>query len=168
MGVERTFHGLPDGASYRVRVERSKQSVRVVSDEPDFQAEVERCERGAWSVVTPNGSYEARVSQENGEIHVSVGGERFAFGPGARVPGSGAAQKTSARAEVKAPMPGKVVKLLVGAGDEVSAGQGVLLFEAMKMQNEIQSPQGGRVGELSVVEGQAVEARDRLFVIVSS
>jgi biotin carboxyl carrier protein len=65
-------------------------------------------------------------------------------------------------------MPGKVVKLLVGSGDTVSSGQGVLLFEAMKMQNEIKSPQDGVVGEMAVDEGQTVEARDRLFVIHST
>ena len=76
-----------------------------------------------------------------------------------------ATRRVSARAEVKAPMPGKVVKILVASGDTVSSGQGVLLFEAMKMQNEIKSPQDGVVSEISVEEGQAVEARDRLFVI---
>jgi biotin carboxyl carrier protein len=62
-------------------------------------------------------------------------------------------------------MPGKVVKLLVGVGDAVVSGQGVLLFEAMKMQNEIKSPQDGVVGEMPVEVGQVVEARDRLFVV---
>ena len=65
-------------------------------------------------------------------------------------------------------MPGKVVKLLVAEGDAVTAGQGVLLFEAMKMQNEIRSPQDGTMGELNVSEGQAVEARDRLFVVLGT
>ncbi len=67
--------------------------------------------------------------------------------------------------EVAAPMPGKVVKLLVSQGDTVEAGQGVLLFEAMKMQNEIRSPLAGDVVELAVQEGQAVESRERLFSV---
>jgi biotin carboxyl carrier protein len=62
-------------------------------------------------------------------------------------------------------MPGKVVKLLVAVGGAVTAGQGVLLFEAMKMQNEIKSPQEGTLSELLVTEGQAVEARDLLFAV---
>lgn len=165
MGSERTFHTLPDGDAYKVRVDRVQQSFRVTAEEPSFEASVERRELGAWSVVTGAGSYEARVRQENGEIHVWVDGERFVFARGGGAPGTDVAKPASAQVEVKAPMPGKVVKLLVGAGDEVLAGQGVLLFEAMKMQNEIQSPQDGIVGELSVVEGQAVEARDRLFVV---
>ena len=71
----------------------------------------------------------------------------------------------SAVAEVKAPMPGKVVKLLVSAGDVVEAGQGILLFEAMKMQNEIRSPMAGTVVDFTVQEGQAVDSRGILFSV---
>ena len=132
---------------------------------------------GFWSVLTDTGSYETHITRENGEILVEVAGERFAFsignigllgGLGAEAAGAGTTKRASARREVKAPMPGKVVKLLVGSGDTVSSGQGVLLFEAMKMHNEIKSPQDGVVGEMAVDEGQAVEARDRLFVIHST
>jgi biotin carboxyl carrier protein len=62
-------------------------------------------------------------------------------------------------------MPGKVVKVLVSAGASVSAGQPVLLFEAMKMQNELRSPEDGVVAEVAVEAGQAVEARERLYTL---
>jgi biotin carboxyl carrier protein len=62
-------------------------------------------------------------------------------------------------------MPGKVVKLLVSPGESLLAGQPVLLFEAMKMQNELRAPQPGTLLELDVAEGQAVEARERLYVV---
>ena len=100
-------------------------------------------------------------------IQVLVGGERFRFRgrQAAGVAGVATGKSGLARADVKAPMPGKVVKLLVAPGDAVLAGQGVLLFEAMKMQNEIKSPLDGIVGELFVVEGQAVDAREPMFVV---
>ena len=64
-----------------------------------------------------------------------------------------------------APMPGKVVRILVAEGDEVEKGKGVLVVEAMKMQNEIKSPKKGVVKKLSAAEGSAVNAGDVLAVI---
>ena len=62
-------------------------------------------------------------------------------------------------------MPGKVVRILKAVGDEVESGQGVLVVEAMKMQNEVQSPKHGRVAELRVSEGQTVNAGEVMAVI---
>ncbi len=66
---------------------------------------------------------------------------------------------------VAAEMPGKVVKLNVAPGTEVSEGQGVVIVEAMKMENEIPSPLDGVVKEIAVSEGQTVEEGDVLFVV---
>jgi acetyl/propionyl-CoA carboxylase alpha subunit len=66
------------------------------------------------------------------------------------------------RQEILAPMPGKVVRVLAAAGDKVEAGQGLLVVEAMKMQNEIRSPKSGKVERLLVKEGQNVNAGDVL------
>jgi biotin carboxyl carrier protein len=59
-------------------------------------------------------------------------------------------------------MPGKVIRLLVKVGDEVEAGQGLVVVEAMKMQNEIRSPKKGKVERLQAKEGQPVNAGDVL------
>ena len=64
-----------------------------------------------------------------------------------------------------APMPGKVVRFLVGENSPVEAGQGVVVVEAMKMQNEIKSPKKGLVRKLAVAEGAAVNAGDVLAVV---
>jgi biotin carboxyl carrier protein len=61
-------------------------------------------------------------------------------------------------AALSSPMPGKVVRILLKPGDQVAAYQGVLVVEAMKMQNEIQSPRAGKVLEIIVSEGQTVNA----------
>src|SRR5262249_26007362 len=68
----------------------------------------------------------------------------------------------------KAPMPGKLVRVLVAAGDEVVAGQGLVVVEAMKMENELRAPRAGRVKELPAREGQAVEAGGLLRVLGSA
>jgi biotin carboxyl carrier protein len=66
---------------------------------------------------------------------------------------------------VTAPMPGRVAKVLVRAGDEVKAGQPLVVFEAMKMENELRSPKDGKVTEVLAREGDAVEARTRLCTV---
>ncbi|MBI3932606.1 MAG: acetyl-CoA carboxylase biotin carboxyl carrier protein subunit [Acidobacteria bacterium] len=62
-------------------------------------------------------------------------------------------------------MPGKIVRVLVGAGDEVGAGQGLVVMEAMKMENELRAPRAGRVRELPVREGQTVETGALLALV---
>jgi biotin carboxyl carrier protein len=66
---------------------------------------------------------------------------------------------------IKAPMPGKVVRVLVGAGEMVAAGAGLVVVEAMKMENELRAPRAGRVLETAVREGQPVETGALLVVL---
>jgi len=83
---------------------------------------------------------------------------RFGRGGGGAAPAAGTQQ-------VLAPMPGKVVKVFVKPGDEVKARQGLVVVEAMKMENELRSPKDGRVADVLVAEGASVEA-GRLLVVV--
>jgi biotin carboxyl carrier protein len=71
----------------------------------------------------------------------------------------------SGEREVRAAMPGKVVALLTEVGAEVTQGQGLLVIEAMKMENEVGSPRAGTVKEIRVKPGQAVEAGELLAVV---
>lgn len=66
---------------------------------------------------------------------------------------------------VKAPMPGRVVRVLVAVGDEVAAQQGLIVIEAMKMQNELKSPKAGRVVRVAVREGETVGSGDVLIIV---
>ena len=66
---------------------------------------------------------------------------------------------------IDAPMPGKVVRVMVKVGDEVAEGQGLVVVEAMKMENELKSPKAGKVTELHAVEGATVESGARLAVV---
>ncbi|MFN3344903.1 MAG: biotin/lipoyl-containing protein [Chloroherpetonaceae bacterium] len=75
----------------------------------------------------------------------------------------GSAKKKAASGDIKAPMPGLVVKLSVSVGESVKKGQGLLILEAMKMQNEIKSPTDGVVKEIIVSEKQAVEKNQLLM-----
>ncbi len=105
----------------------------------------------------------------NGElaIHTDAGVSTARVLTGRVRPGGGQSAQAQATGlqQVLAPMPGKVVKVLVSPGDEVKARQGLIVVEAMKMENELRSPKDGRVREVTVTEGMSVVA-GRLLVVV--
>jgi biotin carboxyl carrier protein len=83
----------------------------------------------------------------------------------ARRGGATGAQRDNGDRRILAPMPGRVVRVLVGPGDEVEARQPVLVIEAMKMENELRAPRAGRVKDVAVEQGASVEAGRVLVVI---
>lgn len=103
-----------------------------------------------------------------GELLVSLAGRTVAATVNGRrtgragVDGGAAAHGDQA---ILAPMPGRVVRLLVGQGDQVAIRQGVVIVEAMKMENELRSPKAGTVKEINVTPGTSVEAGRVLLVI---
>jgi biotin carboxyl carrier protein len=161
----RTLRG-ENGDAYRVEIEAIEDGFRLNLGEAHGEATaVRRNGGGIWSVLLEGGrSLEALVERSESGIGVTIGSVRFEFrtGSGSAVRGATAA---SGRVEVRSPMPGKIVKLLASPGENLVAGQPVLLFEAMKMQNELRAPQSGTLLELDVREGQPVEARERLYVL---
>jgi biotin carboxyl carrier protein len=79
--------------------------------------------------------------------------------------GAASDQVASGPRRIVAPMPGRVVKVLVKPGDTVDARQGLVVVEAMKMENELRAPGAGTVTEVKVTEGASVEANSVLVVI---
>jgi biotin carboxyl carrier protein len=99
---------------------------------------------------------------------VVIAGGRHEFGvadPRSLKGRKGAGAGVDGPRSVKAPMPGRVVRVLVGVGDEVAAQQGVVVIEAMKMQNELKSPKAGRVARVAAVVGDTVGSGDVLVVV---
>jgi biotin carboxyl carrier protein len=119
---------------------------------------------GLYSILLDGRSYDVRVNRLAGagatpdyDVHVNGRAFRVALrDPRSRRQAAGAADTTGPQ-EIAAPMPGKVVKLLVKEGDEVQAHQGLLVIEAMKMQNELRAPRSGRVERIYAAEGAGVE-----------
>jgi biotin carboxyl carrier protein len=152
------------GVPFPLEIGESEGRLRILLEGKPlvFDLDVER--GGGLTVVLGGRCYEAQVRVQEGSISVELDGLRYAFEPDE--PGRATAPRaTDGEAHVLAPMPGKVVKLLAAAGEVVRAHQGILLFEAMKMQNEIRSPLAGKVVSMAVREGQTVESRDRLFTV---
>ena len=122
-------------------------------------------------VTTPQGHTHAQGRQYRCVLDgagVVIGGRRYGFAvddPRSLQGRRGAGAGTEGPRPVKAPMPGRVVRLLVEAGDEVEEGQGCVVIEAMKMQNELKSPKAGRVVRVGVGVGDTVGSGDVLVVV---
>jgi biotin carboxyl carrier protein len=102
---------------------------------------------------------ELLVAIEGRTVGVVVNGRRT------RRRGADAGAHAHGEQSIIAPMPGRVVRVLVSAGDEVTARQPVVVVEAMKMENELRSPKAGRVKQVAVAPGTPVEAGRVLVVI---
>ncbi len=172
-----------NGRTRRVEVERAGTGFIVTVDGQRRIADVTVI-NGLWSVIlaaepfesSVRRSYEVAVAEQPPglgrlTVHVdgrlvsaSVGSTRRAWGRRGFDAGSGRAVGPGPQ-PVIAPMPGKVVKVLVGSGDHVAAGQGVVVVEAMKMENELRAPRAGTVTRINVSEGSSVEAGAVLALI---
>ena len=122
-----------------------------------------------WSVLYGNGSFEVDVTRlpaEEFEVLIQGDCHKFTLMNEQRRAMIRAGGKGSAgKAMLTSPMPGKVVKLLVNEGQEVEAGQGVIVVEAMKMENELKAAVAGKVKEIFVEEGQVVESGAKLLLV---
>ena len=130
---------------------------------PDSQNTVVEVEPGVYSILVDGASHEVRVVAGQ----VTVGNRLFDY----RVDDprqwkrAGDAAGNQGRAPIVAPMPGKVVRILVAVGDDVEAGQGIIVVEAMKMQNEMKAPRAGRVTTIQAKVNDSVAAGAILVVI---
>jgi biotin carboxyl carrier protein len=144
-------------------------AARLVRGGETLEARVSEPEPGLFTVLI--GSRVFRCAPEtspSGGAEIVVNGRRVAVAvrdPKRARRGAGADAAGGGRVTLVAPMPGKVVRVMCAAGDEVGAGQGLLVVEAMKMQNEVQSPRAGRVAEVRAREGQTVNAGEVLAVV---
>jgi biotin carboxyl carrier protein len=156
-----------DGKDYRLDLNRTdgRWSCRLEGREIEVDAVLVQTD--VLSLRIGNRSYEVKRESINGDIHLCVGSARFAAE--VRDPRSWRSRMRAVDAhgpkKLTAPMPGKIVRILVSQGEQVEAGAGVLVVEAMKMQNEIKSPKKGTIQRVLVVEGAAVNAGDVLAIV---
>jgi biotin carboxyl carrier protein len=119
---------------------------------------------GTWSILVDGRSYAVAILSAG---EVSVNGRAFrvdVFDP-RELRGRRSAADSSGPQAIAAPMPGRVIRVLVEPGQEVAAGEGLIVVEAMKMQNEMKAPCAGRVVSVKTVAGATVSAGDVLLVI---
>ena len=158
-----------DGNNYRLDLNRNHEdgrwSCRLDGRELEVDAILARPD--VVSLRIANMAYEVKSERVAGDWHLWVGSTRFAAEvcDPRSLRGRSRAGDDHGPKKITAPMPGKVVRLLVREGDGVEPGAGVAVVEAMKMQKEIQSPKMVRVQKILVSEGAAVNAGDVLAIV---
>jgi len=171
-----TFEVELNGRLRTVSIERAGAAAgrfRVTVDGVATLVEAERAGQYGVSLLFPEDSYASATVQiapgaAPGELLAQLDGLTVPVVVNGRRTGRGAADAvvgTHGEQKVLAPMPGRVVRVLVKAGDAVEARQGIVVVEAMKMENELRSPKTGRVKEVAVAPGTSVEAGRVLMII---
>ena len=150
---------------YRVELVRTEQEWKCKLDGRELPLDVVSAQDGMLSLLLQGKSYEVKQETVGADTNVVVGQERFSAL--VRDPRSFRSRRRAGASEqgvikIKAPMPGKVVRILAPAGSPVEMGQSVLVIEAMKMQNELKAPKSGVVKKINVEEGAAVDAGQTL------
>ncbi|HEY4842736.1 MAG TPA: biotin/lipoyl-containing protein [Terriglobales bacterium] len=160
--------GKTDGKPYRLELGKvgDRWECRLDGRTVDVDAIIPRPD--VLSLLIDGRAYEIKREQTATDLHLWVGSARFAVE--LRDPRSLRSRQKSAGDEkgprkILAPMPGRVVRLLVAENSEVEAGQGIVVVEAMKMQNEIKSPKKGIVKKISATAGAAVNPGDVLAIV---
>lgn len=143
------------------------RTVVALVDGRAYSLEAKSVEPGVYWFNWNNRSVELSVTPAGEAYTVSVDGIRY---PAEILDARAALRKAAQQGhdgvvELRAPMPGKIVKILLQPGTEVSANQGVLVMEAMKMQNEVKSTKSGIVKRIAVQENAAVNAGDLLAIV---
>jgi len=149
-----------------VELTRNSQAYAITLDGQPVEASGVQVSPNTVSVILGGQSFEIHLSRSiDNKIKLQCGPHEFSaelIDPRSWRGRKQGALEVEGRQEIVAPMPGKVIRLLVAAGDKVGAGQGLLVVEAMKMQNEIRSPKNGKVERLLAREGQNVNAGEVL------
>jgi len=126
-------------------------------------------EHGAVSLIVDGRSHDVELDESGDEVQVLVDFELLtvdvADERAVSLRAGAAGFSVTGRVLVTAPMPGKVVRVLVAPGAQVTEGQGLVVVEAMKMENELKSPKAGTVVEVFAKEGSAVEANAKLLTV---
>jgi biotin carboxyl carrier protein len=162
--------GGENGKTRVVELVRNADRWRVTLDGLAIDADATEIVPNTFSILLNGQSHEVRIAPApGGTLSLQTAHHEFTaqvIDPRAWRGRRHSASEAEGRQQILAPMPGKVIRVLVQAGDAVEAGQGLLVVEAMKMQNEIRSPKRGTVERLLAKEGQPVNAGEVLCIVV--
>jgi len=162
-----TYDIAIDGKSHRLELNRTEGRWSCRLDGQEIEVDAVLARPDVLSLRIGNQAYEVKCERVAGDTHLWVGSARFATE--VRDPrslrGRVRAVDDHGPRKLTAPMPGKIVRVLLGEGAAVEAGTGVLVVEAMKMQNELKSPKKGTIQKILVSEGAAVNAGDVLAIV---
>lgn len=150
---------------YQIEIKRNGENVFAKIDEREYELEASEVEPNVWLLKNNNQIHQIYVSP-NGIVNIGNHQLEVNLIDPKRLRGSASsASGAEGKAEIKTAMPGKIVRILVEIGVEVAVGEGVIVVEAMKMQNEMKSPKDGIIKEIRFNEGETVNAGDVLVII---
>jgi biotin carboxyl carrier protein len=162
-----TYDVTIDGKNYRLELSRAdgRWECRLDGQEVELDAVLTR--RDVLSILIGGKAYEVKRERTATDMHLWVGSIRYAaqLRDPRSLRGRASADDGKGPKKLLAPMPGRVVRVLVKENAEVEAGQGVVVVEAMKMQNEIKSPKKGVVRKLMASAGANVNSGDVLAIV---
>jgi len=167
--TKRQFETLIDQQWVAISLEGSTEGYTLRLPDRSLNVDAVILAEGSYSLLLDGISFDVTVQRSLTLYSVTVNGVLFEVAlrdPRQLQHRTGAGENSAGPASVTAPMPGKLVTLLVAEGDSVEEGQGVAVVEAMKMQNELKAPKSGTVEKLCVVAGQAVNAGECLLTIL--
>ncbi|MFQ5521264.1 MAG: biotin/lipoyl-containing protein [Candidatus Methylomirabilia bacterium] len=158
-----------EGQTYSVEVKEAETGFRVQVGEEVWEVDARRPAEGIWSIITGGAAYAADVTEEGSWLLVDVDGESYRIRVETEdrhiIRTRGKGQAHPGGQVLTAPMPGKVVHIAVSEGQAVKAGDGLVVIEAMKMENEFKAVADGTVKEVRVQVGRSVNGGDVLVVI---
>ncbi len=163
-----TFEVQIDARTFRVELRQGDGRLECRVDGQPVEVDAIITDRDVLSLVLGGRSFEIKRERVGQDVHILVGVTRYASE--VRDPRSLRARKAAGEGaegprKLTAPMPGKVVRVLAPAETAVEQGQGVVVVEAMKMQNELKSPKKGVVRQVLAREGATVNAGDVLAIV---
>ncbi|MDQ3650898.1 MAG: acetyl-CoA carboxylase biotin carboxyl carrier protein subunit [Acidobacteriota bacterium] len=160
-----------DDQCHTLDVRREGEHVTAEIDDRHYDLVAHEPETGVYLFIVDGRVYECRVDttgNQRGAYQVRVGADTFAVAlsdPKRLRDAKSSGPDTGGRVSLIAPMPGKVVRVLVSVGAAVATGDGLVVVEAMKMQNEMKSPKDGNVVEIHTQIGATVNASDVLLIV---
>lgn len=155
-------------ATHTLELSRVEHKVQGTIDGVAVEADCVEIAPGIYSVLIEGHSFEASVEPFGEDLRITIGGRELAVqvrDPRKWHRNHSASASSEVRQNVLAPMPGRVVRVLVALGETVKVGQGIAVVEAMKMQNEVRSPKAGKVERLLVKEGRPVNTGETIAVV---
>lgn len=165
------FSAESDGSNYAIALQRDGQYICAQIDDRRFELIIREFPDDGFLLIDGTALYNCHVgtsAEHPGRFTVNLRGMSFEVkivDPKRLRSGQATGSHDHGEAQIMATMPGKVVRVLVELGAKVEAGAGIVVVEAMKMQNELKTPKAGTVLKLNATVGETVNAGDVLAVI---
>jgi biotin carboxyl carrier protein len=151
---------------YKISVrEKSENFLHVSLGRKEYDVSVELITREEFLIKINGQVYDVMVSSNASSYDVRVNGKCIKIGKKSAPQLLGEKSSQFRKREVKTSMPGRIIKILAEEEGDVEEGQAVLILEAMKMQNEIKSPQKGKISRIGPKVGDSVKTGALLFVV---